>query len=199
MATMEEVLQFWFGDLGPDEPVPVHWSQFWFGGAAEVDAAIRQRFAATVTTALEGDFEEWRQTPRGTLALILLLDQFPRNIYRGTAEAYAGDSRALQLCREGCRRGFDRRLTTVRRAFFYLPLEHAEERQAQIDSVAAFKALLAQAPPALEETCRGFLDYAQRHRDIIERFDRFPHRNAVLGRISTQEEELFLREPGSRF
>lgn len=179
--------------------MPPTFHRLWFGGEEAVDTAIRSRFGPLVQQALDGGFEEWRETPQGALALILLLDQFTRNIHRGTAAAYAGDKRALHLCRQGRREGQDRALPSLHRAFFYLPLEHAEERRAQDESVAAFEHLLAEAPPPLRETFQGFLEYAVRHREIIERFGHFPHRNAPLGRPSTPEEIAFLQQPGSSF
>ncbi len=199
MADREEILDFWFGNLKEGEPVPVERFGLWFGGAETTDRQIRERFADDVELAATGACDAWSRSARGTLALLLLLDQFPRNIYRGSSRAYAYDENARHLCLAGLAAGQDRRLMTVGRAFFYLPLEHAEDLALQQRSVAAFAGLLQQAPPPLAQVCRGFLDYAERHRTIIERFGRFPHRNSPLGRLSTPEEIAFLREPGSSF
>jgi uncharacterized protein (DUF924 family) len=199
MAAIEDVLDFWFGGLREGEPVPPERFALWFGGAGTTDRQIRERFAADVERAGAGGYDGWRAFPRGTLALLILLDQFPRNIHRGYPRAYAFDGKARELCLAGLDEGEDRALNTVQRAFFYLPLEHAEDIALQQRSVAAFAELLRQAPAPLRETCRNFLDYAERHRAIIERFGRFPHRNSALSRPSTAEEETFLREPGSSF
>jgi uncharacterized protein (DUF924 family) len=199
MAAIEDVLDFWFGGLREGEPVPPERFALWFGGAGTTDRQIRERFAADVERAGAGGYDGWRTFPRGTLALLILLDQFPRNIHRGYPRAYAFDGKARELCLAGLDEGQDRALNTVQRAFFYLPLEHAEDIALQQRSVAAFAELLRQAPAPLRETCRNFLDYAERHRAIIERFGRFPHRNSALSRPSTAEEETFLREPGSSF
>lgn len=195
----EEILEFWFGEAAGSEPPAPQRIGLWFGGEAETDRLIRERFGADLKRARRGDYDHWREAPRGALALLLVLDQFARNIHRGSPLAYACDEKCQSLCLEGMEVGQDRSLGTVERAFFYLPLEHAEDRKLQRLSVQAFTNLLEQSPPALEETCRGFLDYAVRHREIIDRFARFPHRNAVLGRVSTPEEEAFLLEPGSSF
>jgi uncharacterized protein (DUF924 family) len=160
---------------------------------------IRGRFGIDLKRARRGDYDHWRETSRGALALILILDQFARNIHRGSSLAYATDYKCQRLCLVGMELGQDRPLTILERAFFYLPLEHAEDRELQRLSVQAFTNLLEQAPAALEKTCRGFFDYAVRHREIIDRFGRFPHRNVALGRPSTSEEVAFLREPNSSF
>lgn len=199
MPRIAEVLEFWFGDLPASDAVPAERFRLWFGGGEEVDRLIRDRFGDDLGRAMRGEYDHWLESPRGTLALIVLLDQFPRNIHRGTDRAYACDERALLLCLAGMEQGHDLELAIAERAFFYLPLEHSEDLGMQRRSVRAFEALLAAAPAAMKEMCTGFLDYAVRHRRIIERFGRFPHRNAVLGRPSTAEEEAFLREPGSSF
>jgi len=199
MCDPEAVLDFWFGRLREGDAVPPERFRLWFGGEARTDRLIAERFAGAVDRAAVGKCEQWRATPRGTLALLLVLDQFPRNIYRGSARAYGLDPMARAICLEGLEAGLDRRMQTVERAFFYLPLEHAEDPRLQERSVAAFSGLLQEAPEPLREMCRGFLDYALRHRAIILRFGRFPHRNAVLGRRSSPEEEAFLRQPGSTF
>lgn len=199
MTEIEKVLKFWFSDLEEGQGIPAERFDLWFGGAAATDRRIRDAFVAAVDRAGKDEYDDWSATPRGTLALLILLDQFPRNIFRGSSRAYAFDAKAGEFCLRGLAAGQDRELLTVERAFFYLPLEHAEDRAMQQQSVAAFTELLRQAPKALREACLGFLDYAERHRAIVERFGRFPHRNAALGRPSTEAEEAFLREPGSSF
>ncbi len=139
------------------------------------------------------------ETPRGRLALILLLDQLPRAIYRGTPRAFEKDDKALGLAREGLQLKMDHHLRYIERLFFLLPLEHAEDLDAQQQSVRRFLELEAEVAPPLRPAFGGFVEYAVRHRDVIERFGRFPHRNEILGRESTAEEEAFLKEPGSSF
>jgi len=199
MTGIEDVLDFWFGGLREGEPAPPERFAFWFGGAETTDCQIRDRFAADVDRAGVGGYDDWSALPRGTLALLLLLDQFPRNIHRGSPRAYTLDGKARAICLAGLDEGQDRQLITIQRAFFYLPLEHAEDIALQQRSVAAFAELFRQAPGPLRGTCRSFLDYAERHREIIARFGRFPHRNSSLSRISTAEEDAFLSEPGSSF
>jgi uncharacterized protein (DUF924 family) len=198
MINAQEILEFWFGaqTAGPPSAERL---RFWFGGEAESDRLIAERFAAAVEQAMAGGYQEWAVTPHGALARILLLDQFPRNIYRHSPSAYAGDAQALALCCRGLSEGQDRGLSLIERAFFYLPLEHAEDLDMQERSVKMFENLLAEAPPDWQEVAESFLDYAIRHRDVIARFGRFPHRNKVLGRPSTPQEEEFLKEPGSSF
>lgn len=195
----EAILAFWFGKESAERPASPERLRFWFAGGEEADRAIGERFLPAVELASAGGYAEWRQTPRTALALLLLLDQFPRNIFRHSPRAYASDPLAREATLAGLTAGQDRQLTIVERAFFYLPLEHAEDLSLQERSVALFTQLLAAASPELQTMCRGFLDYARRHREIIARFGRFPHRNAVLGRTSSAEEEAFLRLPGSSF
>ncbi len=196
---VEEILGFWFGEASSDaHPAPER-LRFWFNGGEEADRMIRERYALIVERAGRGEFDSWKETPRGALALIVLLDQFPRNIYRNSPDAYTHDPKALACCLTGLESKHDEALALMERAFFYLPLEHAEDLQMQERSVALFARLLAQAPPVLKEVCDSFYDYAVRHRDVIDRFGRFPHRNRILGRESTVEETEFLKEPGSSF
>lgn len=197
-SLQQRILQFWFGDDVDALPSPQR-LKFWFGGEAATDQLIRDQFAGPVAQAAAGGFSAWVETASGTLALLLLLDQFPRNIYRASAAAYAADPLALQWAKAGLAAGQDRELGLVQRAFFYLPLEHSEALADQQRSVELFEALLADAPPRFQALCRGFLDFAIRHRDIIARFGRFPHRNAPLGRTSAPEELSFLAQPGSSF
>ncbi|MGE5539440.1 MAG: DUF924 family protein [Gemmatimonas sp.] len=185
--TPTDVLAFWFGDVAGDDFRSR--KPLWFEPDAAFDAEVRNRFEDVHFAAARGELSSWRADPRGALALVIVLDQFPRNMYRGTARAFATDPQALAVAREAIDRGFDRQLAPVLRLFLYLPFEHSESLADQDRSVALF-AELGDA-----ET----LDYARRHREIIARFGRFPHRNAVLGRASTAEEVAFLKEPGSSF
>jgi uncharacterized protein (DUF924 family) len=198
MSSAREVLDFWFGPpiAGPPSAERL---RFWFAGEAQSDQLIRERFAVAVEQARAGHFQDWTSTPLGALALILLLDQFPRNIYRHSPLAYAADAQALRVCCDLMAKGHDRQLSLIERAFAYLPLEHAEDLHLQERSVEAFRGLLAEASAEWRQVTESFHDYAVRHRDVIARFGRFPHRNQVLGRLSTPEEEAFLKEPGSSF
>ncbi len=185
------VVDFWFGAPGSAErggPRAV-----WFRKDPAFDDAIRARFGAAVEEALAGGFAAWDATPEGALARIVLLDQFTRNVFRDTPRAFAGDAAALAAADAAVARGYDRALTPVERGFVYLPFEHAEDAAMQRRSLALFGEL------ARETGDDTLLDWARRHADVIFRFGRYPHRNAILGRASTPEEVAFLAQPGSRF
>lgn len=190
------VLDFWFGPPHADAATRAACAARWFAGEPAFDAAIAQRFAADVAAAARHQRDHWAATARGRLALILLLDQFPRHLYRGRAEAFASDRHALVLALSGIDAGLDRQLDTVERGFFYLPLEHAEDLAVQERCVGEFSALLAQCPAAWEARAAQFLDFARQHHDVIARFGRFPHRNAALGRATTAEERAYLDAGG---
>lgn len=194
-----DVLEFWFGSARDDAEVVAERSAIWFRGGDAVDAEIRTRFAALRAQAIDGRLDAWLARPRGRLALVILVDQFSRNLFRGDARAFAHDALARGWVEDGLRLGADRALRAIERVFFYLPLEHSEAFADQQDCVALFRQLRADAPPALHAAFDGYLDYAERHRDVIARFGRFPHRNAVLGRASTPAEEAYLSLPGAGF
>jgi uncharacterized protein (DUF924 family) len=180
---LDRVQTFWFGDR-PDTEHP-----WWFERSAALDAAIATEFTADVEAAARGEHDALLQSPDGAVVLCILLDQFPRHIWRDTARAFATDAKALETARHAVHRGFDRALVPVQKLFLYLPFEHAEDKAAQDESVALF-----------EKTGHAvWMDYAERHRAIITRFGRFPHRNALLGRETTMEEAEFLKQPGSSF
>ena len=190
-VTPAEVLAFWFGDADAVD-------QRWFRRSDAFDAEIGARFGATVQDALAGRLDGWAARPPGVLASIVLLDQFTRNMYRGTPAAFAGDVQALALARHLLDSDEHLQLPPLQRWFAYLPLEHAEDLALQQQCVRLFEALAAEAGPH-REALSGALDYARRHHDVIVRFGRFPHRNAILGRASTREEAAFLLQPGSSF
>ena len=185
--TPDTILEFWFGDA------PHVSRKVWFSRDARFDDAIRTLFGAAVAQAAAGGFGEWCHEARGTLARVLLLDQFTRNIHRESAAAFAGDARALSTAQLAVEKQYDRQLDPYERWFLYMPFEHSESLAVQEQSLRLFTAL------ARETGLARPLDYAQRHHDIIARFRRFPHRNALLGRPSTPEELAFLQEPGSAF
>ena len=183
--TPDEVLAFWFaGD-------PATQRKVWFEKNAQFDADCA-RFSDALREAKAGAFDHWAVTPRGALALIILLDQFPRNLHRGSAEAFAADAKAREIARAAVACGFDGQLSPVERIFMYLPFEHSEQLPDQDESVRLFESL-RNALGA--ET----VDHAYRHRDVIRRFGRFPHRNAALSRDNTEEELAYLAEPGAGF
>ncbi len=195
----DQILTYWFGELKTSESFPIENASLWFDGGEEVNQYITDTFSSDLELAKKGQCDSWTQTPRGRLALIVLLDQFSRNIYKGSPKAFEQDSKALQLALHGLRKEDDKKLFPVERTFFYLPLEHSEALPIQEECVRLFKELADEVSPAIELPMRNALDYAIRHYDIIKRFDRFPHRNAVLGRKSTQEEVEFLKGPDSSF
>jgi uncharacterized protein (DUF924 family) len=201
IASADEVLQFWLGSTRPSNGEALQHKQQWFSKSDAFDARIRERFGTTVQAALSGDLPGWTDGVWDTLARILLLDQFTRNIYRGTPQSFAGDPQALQLALGLCDSGLDQQLPAVVRVFVYLPLEHAEDAVLQQRSVDLFTRLRDSHPePAeLQIYLQGTWDYALRHQDVIARFGRFPHRNAILGRSSTAQEQAYLAQPGAGF
>jgi uncharacterized protein (DUF924 family) len=177
------IIDFWFRELTPRQ---------WFTeGGPDLDERIRTRFGALVDAARRGALDRWAATARGRLALIILLDQFPRHVFRNRPEAYASDSRAQALTREGIELAMDEELTLAERQFFYLPLMHAEDREVQALSVERFT--------ALRDAAQAVVGFAVGHCDVVARFGRFPHRNKVLGRASSPEEEAFLASDENTF
>ncbi|MFM5614925.1 DUF924 family protein [Aeromonas veronii] len=200
MQPWQPLLALWFGDEADDVLRATRQAPLWWGKSSETDALLASRFGELAEAAAKGSLAHWADTPSGRLALILLLDQLPRNIHRGTPAAFAQDPLARDLCLKGLSIGADKSLSPLERVFFYLPLEHAESREQQVRSVSLFEALAAeQAGTPAQATFAGFADFARRHQVIIERFGRFPHRNDILGRTSTPEEAAFLQQPGSGF
>jgi uncharacterized protein (DUF924 family) len=189
---VREVLDFWFS--APGSPAYGQERAEWFRKSDAFDAEIAQRFGPLIEQALRDELHDWDAQPEGALARIVVLDQFTRNAFRDSPRAFAGDVLALAAARAMVASAQDMALLPVQRAFVYLPFEHAEDLAAQDEAVRLFTRLAAQTP-----ALNGMLDYALRHRAVIARFGRFPHRNALLGRASTDEELAFLREPGSRF
>ena len=186
------IIDFWFGAPGSAEHGTAR--RVWFAKDAAFDAEIRERFGALVEQALRGELDDWGDDARSALAQVLLLDQFTRNAFRDTPRAFAGDPRALAAATRMVGLRHDEQLPTFMRGFVYLPYEHAEGLAMQDEAIRLLTRLAA-ADPAQQ----SMLDYAHRHRAIIARFGRFPHRNAILGRRSTAEELAFLKQPGSGF
>jgi len=197
LAPWQPLLEWWFGWGTSAQAVADEKSTLWFGKHHDVEAY--ERFGEWVEQALDGGLDEWQQSPQGWLGLILLLDQLPRMIYRDTPRAFEGDRRAQVVAMQGLQQNWDYQLLPIQRAFVLLVLEHSEVLDWQQLSVERHRALLGEQPESQCRLFEGFLDYAEQHQRIIERFGRFPHRNLVLGRPSTSEEMDFLLEPGSRF
>jgi uncharacterized protein (DUF924 family) len=185
------VLDFWFG--APGSPVHGKSRELWFKKDRAFDLEIKGAFEAALQSAALGAFDTWRETAAGALALCILFDQFPRNMYRGEARAFAYDAKAREVAAHAIACGFDRALLPIQRVFVYLPFEHSETLEDQRRSVALFADLKATAG------FDSFFDYAVRHLEIVARFGRFPHRNATLGRAMRPEEKEFLNQPGSSF
>lgn len=200
-----ELRRFWFGALPLTAARLDERMRFWFAGEEpqemlrQRDEELRARFEPLVIEAAHGRLASWAGSPRRRLALILLLDQLPRNLYRSTARAFATDTEALALALSGIQSGADAALEPAERLFFYMPLQHAESMEAQEESVAAFRRLLAEVPESLRAVFVSALESAERHREIIRRFGRFPHRNRILGRPSTPEEQSYLASAGESF
>lgn len=190
------IIEFWFGadDLDPAEHERL--AQRWFVRDPLFDAEIRFRFGGLLDPGLAGEFDVWAAQPRGRLALLLLLDQFPRNLYRDSPRAFAGDFKAQRIAVDGIAKGHDGVLPIRYRAFCYLPLEHAEDLTLQRRNVTLFTALAADPAAVPAARYAQYLDYAERHLDVIRRFGRFPHRNRLLGRATTADEQQYLDAGG---
>jgi uncharacterized protein (DUF924 family) len=195
----DALLDFWFGEESDDAAVAKAQAELWWGRSAATDELLQASFGAAASSAAAGILDHWTGSPRGRLALILLLDQLPRAIHRASPAAFAQDLDARRVAEQGLESGADKLLRPIERLFFYLPFEHSEDLEDQDRSVALFRDLAASVAPEHKATFAEFVDYALRHREIVARFGRFPHRNAILGRESTPEEKAFLEQPGSSF
>jgi uncharacterized protein (DUF924 family) len=203
MDEARRVREFWFGKLPLGREALAERMRVWLAGedspklAQKCDAALRAEFAPQVEAALRGELASWADGPRRRLSLIILLDQFPRNIYRARARAFAGDEQAVSLALSGMQSGADAALDPVERIFFYMPLQHCESIDVQEESVAAYRRLLREAPQELSDAFAETLKFAELHAEVIRRFGRFPHRNRVLGRDSSAEEAAYIRQSES--
>jgi uncharacterized protein (DUF924 family) len=195
----EAILDFWFGDSLRLPSSVAERVQLWFTANAELDREIGGRFSCLPDRALRGEFDGWSRGSESALALVLVLDQFPRNLFRGSARAFAFDSKALEIAAEAVDAGFDEELAPLEASILYLPFEHSEDLTDQVRSVELFERLVRRAPPELVGTFEQSADYARRHRDVVQRFGRFPARNAALGRQSTPDEVLYLESGGETF
>jgi uncharacterized protein (DUF924 family) len=197
-TAIEEVLRFWFGELEGPTDIDMSKNRLWWSGGGAIDAEIEERFGNLVARALDGQLRNWTESARGSLALVILLDQFTRNLGRGTANAFAGDPASLKVCLEAVDKGFDRLLRPIERSFLYMPMMHAENEDVARRSLETFERLSREIA-ALGGNYPDFRSHAVMHAEIVLRFGRFPHRNEALGRSSTAEEIQFLASGGSTF
>ena len=198
-APWQPLLEWWFGNAESPIETAAEKGKLWFGKRDSQDLEAQTRFGDWVEQALAGGLTDWAQRPDGWLALVLLLDQLPRMIFRDTPQSFAGDPRAQALVAQGITADFDRQLRPIQRVFIYLVFEHCENLAVQNEAVSRYIDLVAQQPEAERKLFTDYLNYAEKHQQVIARFGRFPHRNAVVGRESTAEELAFLSGPGSRF
>lgn len=192
MKRFEDVHKFWFGDLSAPKP-------FWFNKDPEADRLIHEKFEPLLSEHTAKDLAAWKETPKGLVSLVVLLDQFPRNAFRDTPRMFAFDSQALEVAHEGLQRGDQDKLNVHECIFLFMPLEHSEDITDQRECVRLFEELEERVAPKHKALAKDSLQWAKRHMQIIEKFGRFPHRNQILGRTSTPEEIAFLKQPGSRF
>jgi len=196
---IDAILEFWFREQELSAPKIDRRMDTWFGEDAVFDLECKKEFGDDVDKASAGNLDHWAREPRGCLALILLLDQFRRNIYRNTAAAFEKDKHALKICVEGAMAKVDQELGPMQRVFFYMPLQHAESSKVQAKSVQLYSRLAKNVSPTYRETLETVAQFAELHCDIIAQFGRFPHRNKLLGRENTPEEDEFLGNDGPTF
>ena len=198
-ATPRDVLSFWFEDAAESPEALRRRSAVWFHGDSAFDRECATRFAVALEDAARGGLGDWAGTPHGRLALVILLDQIPRNIHRGSPAAFMHDTRAAAHCIAGIESGQDRALNPIERIFLYMPLQHAEDLDLQRRSVERFESLASEAGDDWLDRFAENVRFARLHRDVIERFGRFPHRNRILGRESTEEERRYLADGAPTF
>ena len=199
MTGPAEVLDFWFADTLTNPDSLAGRRAIWFMGGPDIDQLITKKFGTLPDAALAGELQHWATDARNTLALVLVLDQFPRNIYRNTARAYHYDTAGLNLAVNIIDHDLNLSLHPIEQSFLFLPLEHSEALEDQTRAVQLYETLTTQSSDPYLESAKNSLDYAKRHCDIIRRFGRFPHRNAILGRDSTEAEMNFLAAGGDTF
>jgi len=191
---IDDILDFWFGRIEKTVLPSANRSKIWFANDVAVDADIAAKFSEDLRNIKRNQNVDWAETPRGSLALIVVLDQFSRNIYRGKPEAFEQDPMALNLCLHGIERQFDHKLSLIERAFYYMPMVHTESLEMQLTSVRAFRILVELSFPEARPTFESFLRHAISHYEEIKQFGRFPRRNEALNRQSTEQEVKFLQE-----
>ncbi len=193
------ILDYWFGDLDNNSSSYGEYFTLWYVKNPDTDSFIVQEFGGDLQKAVAGEYDDWLTHSEGRIAFIVLLDQFSRNIYRDKPESFSQDALALKIAIEGIELGHDKALTLPKRAFFYMPFEHSEDSSMQEESMRLFTELLNDAPNELKEFAKGALVYAEKHKAIIDQFGHYPHRNNIIGRVSTAKEVEFLQQPGSSF
>lgn len=196
---LNQILEFWFGTETDELTIIGQQSGLWWAKDANVDDHIKKKFGAIHQLAINDALPGWMQDARSHLALIILLDQFSRVIHRDSAAAFASDDKALAISLAGINNHDDLELRPLERVFYYMPLEHSEDIETQCQCVELFQRLVDDAPDRMKNEFKAYLRFAEKHRVIIERFGRFPHRNKVLNRNSSAEELEFLTQPGSSF
>jgi len=199
MIDPDNIIGFWFGQACESPAAALERNAFWFGSDAAVDQQIWELYADAVTDAGAGYYADWAESAAGRLALIILLDQFPRNIFRGTAEVFRYDAKALELAGQGVTLSQLAGLTVPEQAFFLMPYQHSEDAAVQNAGVALYSAMVDEAADEWRDVAAGYRDFAAQHRDIIVEYGRFPHRNNVLGRSSTPAEDGYLAGGGATF
>lgn len=199
MLNAEHILSFWFADVATASSRAQERYDFWFKATPEIDTQIRERFSDLYRQAQAGELQSWEEAPRSCLALIIVLDQFPRNLYRATPSAFTTDSQAQTIAQRGLTQSYLSELHCIEQAFFLMPLQHAEHVSLQEESVRQSREMLRQAPAEWHVLLDSFHGSAEKHLSIIQRFGRFPHRNAILGRKSTPEEQAFLDSGSGSF
>ena len=192
VSRIDKILSFWFKEQALSAPQIDRRMDIWFGENPDFDDEIEAEFSDDIAGASKGKLGHWADDPHGRLALIILIDQFRRNIYRNTKKAFSKDRLALKLCVEGAMEKKDKGLTPIQKVFFYMPLQHAESRKVQAKSVDLYNRLAESVSPTYRETFLTVAQFAELHKDIIDQFGRFPHRNALLGRENTPEEDEYL-------
>ena len=198
-ARIETILSFWFKEQALTAPQIDRRMDKWFGEDPVFDHEIAKEFGSDIELASQGQLDYWAADPRGRLALILLIDQFRRNIHRNTEKAFSLDKLALKLCVEGAMQKEDMSLSPIQRVFFYMPLQHAESKKVQEKSVALYNKLAESVSPTYRETFETVAQFAELHKDIIDQFGRFPHRNKLLGRANTPEEDEYFAGDAPEF
>ena len=199
VSRIDKILSFWFKEQALSAPQIDRRMDIWFGENPDFDDEIEAEFFDDIGRASKGKLNHWADDPRGRLALIILIDQFRRNIYRNTKKAFSKDKLALKLCVEGAMEKKDKGLTPIQKVFFYMPLQHAESRKVQAKSVDLYNRLAESVSPTYRETFLTVAQFAELHKDIIDQFGRFPHRNALLGRENTPEEDEYLASDSPDF
>lgn len=200
LPSPDKIVDYWIGDARDDAELAQKRKKVWFGKSEKVDTYLAENFTQIIAELAAGRADDWAaQGPTGRLGAIIVLDQFTRNVFRGKRGAFENDFKALFLCKDGLMRGDDKTLSEVERQFFYLPLEHSERTADQKLCVDLFESLLLDARPSFRPIVLDALDYARQHKAVIDEFGRFPHRNTILGRQNTPQEEAYLAKPGSGF